>query len=104
MSQIQPPSKNNPRPSDTLRPASSARPIDGGAPRPTIQPPRGPAAPAIEVSPFDPSQRTPLLILIGLVGLLVAAYWDMLTLVSAAWSEDLYSHGWIIPLFSVGLL
>jgi len=40
----------------------------------------------------------------GLVVLLVAAYWDMLALVSSAWSEDLYSHGWIIPLFSVGLL
>jgi len=44
------------------------------------------------------------MILVGLVVLLVAAYWDMLVLTSAAWSDDLYSHGWIIPLFSAGLL
>ena len=36
--------------------------------------------------------------------LLVAAYWDMFTLTSAAWSEDLYSHGWIVPLFALALL
>ncbi|HVT28508.1 MAG TPA: exosortase/archaeosortase family protein [Lacipirellulaceae bacterium] len=53
---------------------------------------------------LDPSQRAPLITLIGLVVLLVAAYWDMFTLTSAAWSEDLYSHGWIVPLFAVGLL
>jgi exosortase len=58
----------------------------------------------VDVGIFDPSQQAPLIILVGLIGLLVAAYWDMLTLTSAAWSEDLYSHGWIIPLFSVGLL
>jgi exosortase len=68
------------------------------------QPPRSPVAPQVEVGIFDPSQRTSLVILVGLIGLLVAAYWDMLTLTSAAWSDDLYSHGWIIPLFSVGLL
>jgi exosortase len=42
--------------------------------------------------------------LTGLIVLLIAAYWDMLALTSAAWTEDLYSHGWIIPLFSLGLL
>ena len=73
-------------------------------PRPVGQPPRGPVAPAVEVGIFDPSQRTPLMMLAGLIGLLVVAYWDMLALTSAAWSDDLYSHGWIIPLFSLGLL
>src|SRR5262249_10911920 len=36
--------------------------------------------------------------------LLVVAYWDMFALTSAAWEEDLYSHGYIIPLFSLALL
>jgi exosortase len=40
----------------------------------------------------------------GLVALLIVAYWDMFTLTSAAWSEDLYSHGWIVPLFALALL
>lgn len=102
MSQVQPPSKDNPRPSSTPRPADPRR--VAGPPRPTVQPPRGPVSPPVEVGFFDPSQRTPLMLLVGLIGLLVAAYWDMFTLTSAAWSEDLYSHGWIIPLFAAGLL
>jgi len=58
----------------------------------------------VDVGIFDPSQRTPLMLLVGLVVLIVVAYGDMLALTSAAWSDDLYSHGWIIPLFSLGLL
>jgi len=60
--------------------------------------------PKVDVGFFDPSQRTPLMLLVGLVVLIVVAYGDMLALTSAAWSDDLYSHGWIIPLFSLGLL
>ena len=64
-----------------------------------------PASPTTEhVNWNDPSQRTPLLMLGGLVTLLVIAYWDMFALTSAAWSEGLYSHGWIVPLFAVALL
>jgi exosortase len=102
MSQV-PPLKNTLRPSDTQRPAGATRTMASG-PRPIGQPPRGAVSPQVEVGIFDPSQRTPLIILGGLVALLVAAYWDMLTLTSAAWSDDLYSHGWIIPLFSLGLM
>ena len=40
----------------------------------------------------------------ALTALLVVAYWDMFALTSAAWEEDLYSHGYIIPLFSLALL
>jgi exosortase len=102
MSQIQPPSK------DTIRPASTARPADSrrvpGAPRPAGQAPRSPAGAAQQVGFFDPSQRTPLTILAGLVVLLVLAYADMFMLTSAAWNDDLYSHGWIVPLFALGLL
>jgi exosortase len=43
--------------------------------------------------------------LLGLTILLVIAYFDMFTLTSAAWSgNELYSHGWIVPLFALGLL
>jgi exosortase len=68
------------------------------APRPTA------VAPTPQVSLTDPSQRTPLLILGGLVLLLVLAYWDMFALTSAAWQEGLYSHGWIVPVFALALL
>lgn len=56
------------------------------------------------VSWKDPSQRTPLMILGGLVLLLAAAYWDMFALTRAAWNEGLYSHGWIVPVFALALL
>jgi len=61
-------------------------------------------APAAEVPWTDPSQRTPLLILGGLVLLLVLAYLDMFALTSAAWNEGLYSHGWIVPVFALALM
>ena len=61
-----------------------------------------PAAPAVPWN--DPSQRQPLIMLGGMVFLLVLAYWDMFALTSAAWSEGLYSHGWIVPLFALGLM
>ncbi|MCI0332576.1 MAG: exosortase/archaeosortase family protein [Planctomycetes bacterium] len=76
-----------------------------GTPRPVGAPgPRVAAAVAPPVSITDPSQRLPLAILGGLVVLLIAAYWDMLSLTRAAWSEGLYSHGWIVPLFALALL
>jgi exosortase len=56
------------------------------------------------VSWNDPSQRTPLVILCGLVLLLVLAYLDMFALTSAAWNEGLYSHGWIVPVFALALM
>jgi exosortase len=73
------------------------------APRP-IRPPRAVAAAPPQVSWKDPSQRTPLIILGGLVMLLVLAYWDMFALTSAAWNEGLYSHGWLVPVFALALL
>ena len=44
------------------------------------------------------------MILGGLFVLLSIAYFDMLSLTSAAWSDGLYSHGWIVPLFALALL
>jgi exosortase len=52
----------------------------------------------------DPAQRTPLVMLAGLIALLVIAYFDMFSLTSAAWTEGLYSHGWIVPLGALLLL
>jgi exosortase len=69
-----------------------------------LTPPRTMAAVAPPVSFWDPSQRTPLMILGGLLLLLVIAYFDMLSLTRAAWSDGLYSHGWIVPLFALALL
>jgi exosortase len=102
MSPSQPPSKLPPRPEDTQSSTDNRR--STGAPRTAAQMPRSAVAAAPKIDFFDPSQRVPLMMLFGLVVLLVAAYWDMFTLTSAAWSEDLYSHGWIVPLFAVGLL
>ena len=68
------------------------------------QPMRSPAPAAPPVSWNDPSQRTPLMMLGGLVVLLIAAYWDMFSLTSAAWQEGLYSHGWIVPVFALALM
>ena len=101
MSQIPPPSKSNRRTVEELRAADTRRTSTPSRTAP--QATRGPAAPA-SADLFDKSQQIPLLCLIGLVGLLVAAYWDMFTLTSAAWSDGLYSHGWIVPLFSIWLL
>lgn len=36
----------------------------------------------------------------GLILLLVYGYWNMLAFTSSFWSDDLYSHGWIVPLFA----
>ena len=85
MSKIQPSGKDSLRPTQPMRPAAAA----------TVAEP---------VSITDPSQLTPLAILGGLLVVLVAAYWDMFSLISAAWNEGLYSHGWIVPLFALALL
>jgi exosortase len=63
------------------------------------------AAAAPPVSWNDPSQHLPLAILGGLVLLVVLAFWDMLAVTSRIWfDDDLYSHGWIVPLCALGLL
>jgi exosortase len=68
---------------------------------PSTRPP-APTSPVMSWN--DPAQRISLIILGGLVLLLVIAYWDMFALTSAAWTEGLYSHGWIVPLFAIGLM
>jgi exosortase len=86
-----------PIPKDPSRKAQSPRPV--GAP----MPPTGPRA--VAAAPVKQElSRTSLLILAGLIYLVIVAYFDMLSLVSAAWKDGLYSHGWIVPLFALALL
>jgi exosortase len=87
MAQVPPPVLT-PQRKDPLRPAQPFRPV----------------AVAQSVSWTDPSQRTPLLLLGGLVLLVVAAYLDMFMLTRAAWRDGLYSHGWLVPLGTLALL
>lgn len=71
----------------------------------SVKRPRSSASPAAaEFSWSDPSQRNPLIVIVSLTLLLVAAYWDTLRLVSSAWSEPLYSHGYIVPIFALVLM
>jgi exosortase len=64
-----------------------------------------PGVAASDVAWNDPSQHVPLITLAGLTVMLIAAYWDMLSLVSSAWREDaLYSHGYIVPIFALALM
>lgn len=78
-------------PPSTVRPSSTRRaePI-----------PRGPKS----VDWHDPAQRNPMIWLVSTTVLLVLAYWDTLVLTSAAWSDPLYSHGWIVPVFALALM
>ncbi len=70
----------------------------------TLRPPGARTIPTQEIAWNDPSQRTPLILLGVLTLLLVFAYWDTFTLVAAEWANPLYSHGYIIPIFALGLM
>ncbi len=63
-------------------------------------------APAATVSAGwdDPTQLYPLVILCVLTLTLIAAYGNMLWETSFAWFDAQYSHGYLIPLFSLVLL
>lgn len=51
-----------------------------------------------------PEQRWPLVLVTALTSLLMFSYWPGLLSAKAAWNNPQYSHGWIVPLFSVGIL
>ncbi len=57
-----------------------------------------------EGRPGDSVNLVQLFALGGLTLLLVVAYWDMFTITSAFWDDPLYSHGWIVPVFSLSLM
>lgn len=52
----------------------------------------------------DPEQLQALGLLAALAGLLIFSYWPGLLNAHASWSNPQYSHGWLVPLFSVGML
>ena len=51
-----------------------------------------------------PEQRRPLMVVAALAALLMFSYWPGLLSAKAAWNNPQYSHGWIVPLFSVAIL
>jgi exosortase len=51
-----------------------------------------------------PEQRRPLMLVAALAALLMFSYWPGLLSAKAAWNNPQYSHGWIVPLFSVAIL
>ncbi|NBV46013.1 MAG: exosortase/archaeosortase family protein [Planctomycetia bacterium] len=51
-----------------------------------------------------PDQGGPLAAFAAFAALLVYGYWPGLLNAKASWSNAQYSHGWIVPLFSVGIL
>ena len=52
----------------------------------------------------QPEQRQSLIRLAALTALLMFSYWPGLLSAKAAWNNPQYSHGWIVPLFSVAIL
>ena len=58
---------------------------------------------ATKFSWSDPDQRNPAILLGILCLALVIAYWNMLSFTSAAWADPLYSHGYLLPLFALGI-
>lgn len=87
-----------PIPRDASRTSQAPRPVGAAAPRTAA------VAVAPPVSFWDPSQRAPLIMLGSLLLLLIIAYFDMLSLVREAWREELYSHGWLMPILALVLL
>jgi exosortase len=51
-----------------------------------------------------PEGRSAWMAILLLTGLLIYSYWPGLLNAQSSWSNPQYSHGWIVPLFSVALL
>jgi exosortase len=81
-----------------------SQPNRPAGPIPTMRPVGATGLPPADVPWTDPSQRTPLIVLGLLIALLILAYWDTFGLVSSAWSDPLYSHGYIVPIFAIALM
>lgn len=57
-----------------------------------------------EAVALNEHQQTSWIVLAVLVLLLILGYGDMLVYTASFWSKPLYSHGYLIPLFTAGLL
>ncbi|MCA9229120.1 MAG: exosortase/archaeosortase family protein [Planctomycetales bacterium] len=62
-----------------------------------------PAAHAVDHSLSDAENKKAWFVFGAFVVGLTAAYWNMLTFTSSFWDNDLYSHGWIVPVFAAVL-
>ena len=52
----------------------------------------------------QPDQRQPLVLIATLTVMLMVSYWPGLLGARASWNNPQYSHGWLVPLFSVAML
>ena len=52
----------------------------------------------------QPDQLSPWLAIAAFTATLIYSYWPGLLNAQSSWSNPQYSHGWIIPLFSIALL
>jgi exosortase len=57
-----------------------------------------------KVKAFDYRQNAPLLMLLALVAVLIWGYWNTLTYLAGFWKSPEYSHGYLVPLFTLALL
>src|SRR5687768_676976 len=57
-----------------------------------------------QVKALPSDQRTSLAVLVLLVIALVASYWQMLVMVYESWDQPQYSHGYLVPVFTLALL
>lgn len=56
------------------------------------------------VTYLPPDQRRPTWTLWGVVGLIVVGYWNVMHWAYDAWASPQYSHGYLIPAFTIFLL
>jgi exosortase len=90
--------------------------VSGGTPRPAAV---RPAQPLVDEGLIEgtkrrlgelsaelarPEGRSAWMAILLLTGLLIYSYWPGLLNAQSSWSNPQYSHGWIVPLFSVALL
>lgn len=85
-----------------LRPASPNSMSSTFVPRPVQLGTSGAAASDPSLSPGE--QRAMWITMISSLGVLIAVYWNELTITKDYWSDDTYSHGWIIPFIAIFLM
>jgi exosortase len=53
---------------------------------------------------FDYKEHGPLIMLVSLLAVLLWGYWNTLTYLAGFWNLPEYSHGYLVPLFTLALL
>jgi len=57
---------------------------------------------SVVMSPGE--QKSTMIALLASITVLIAVYWNMFAVTKDYWSDDTYSHGWIIPFLAVFLM